>query len=87
MPSKIAFLNPVEISARENIDATWLEIIDPDGNKVSIYMPAHEARAMADAWADTQVEPEPLDAETVARRQSQTEQHIREAGRGHRLGD
>lgn len=32
-------------------------------------------------------EPEPLDAETVARRQARTEQHIANAGRGHLLGD
>ena len=45
----------------------WLHIEDGRGNHIALHMEAHEAEALADAWAEAQREPEPLDAETEAR--------------------
>lgn len=62
----------------------WLEITDAGGNIVTLFIEAHEAEALADAWADTQVEPEPLTAEDVPSDETYR-RHMIAAGRGHLL--
>ena len=64
----------------------WLHIEDWRGNHIALHMEAHEAEALADAWAEAQREPEPLDAETVAGRKSAYERDLIDAGRGHLIG-
>ena len=78
---------PVMVEAKNFDGSSWLEITDSSGNTVAVFMDAYTAEAMADAWAQAQEEPEPLDADTVAVRQAMTEQHIANAGRGHLLVD
>lgn len=54
-----------------------------NSDQVEIFMERHEAEALAEAWAEAQREPEPLNAETVAAREHADDDKLRDAGRGH----
>ena len=75
------------VTADRGATCSWLSIEDREGNAFTIFMEYHEAEAMADAWAEAQIEPDPLDAETIARRGETYRRDMIATGRGHLLGE
>lgn len=51
------------VTAGRSRSTRWLQIEDDEGNHVTIFMKAHEAEAMADAWESAQTGPDPRRAE------------------------
>lgn len=71
------------IEAVELGNASSLKLTDDNGNSVTVFMDYERAVAMAEAWEDSDREPEAPDAETIAAREESYRRAMNDAGRGH----
>ena len=77
--------NVTEMKAQYSAGFNWLKIKLRDGSDVTIFMEAHEAEALAEAWAEAQIEPDLPDAESIAQRDETYRRQMEAAGRWHLL--
>jgi len=71
------------IEAVELGRASSLTLTDDSGNRLTVFMDYHRAAAIAEAWEDSDCEPEAPDAETIAAREESYRRAMNDAGRGH----